>query len=86
MLSISASYTLMQHWSKTTHTKIQKTKLQAKKLSQMDEETVKKGYLYAPFSQKHVSKSKSHSLIEAHDPKTSRSEKNSSPAILLFCF
>ena len=37
----------------------------------MDEKTAKNGYLYAPFSQEHFSKSKSHSLNAAHDQKTS---------------
>ena len=61
-------------------------KLQAKKLSQMDEKTVKKGYLYAPFSQKHFSESKSHSLIEAHGQKTSFAQKLVHISILLFSF
>ena len=39
----------MQHWSKPIITK--RNKLQAKKLSQIDEKTVNKGYLYAPISQ-----------------------------------
>ena len=52
---------IMQHRPKIFNTK--KNKLQAKKLNQIDEKTVKKGYLYAQFSQKHFSKSKGHSLI-----------------------
>ena len=54
----------MQHRPKKI---LQKTKLQVKKMSRMDEKPAKKDYLYAPFSQKHFSKSKNHSLNAAHD-------------------
>ena len=41
----------------------------------MDDKTAKNGYLYAPVSQEQISKSKSHSLIEAHDQNTSLAQK-----------
>ena len=40
-------------------------------MNQMDEKPAKNGYLYAPFSQEHFSKSESHSLNAAHNQKTS---------------
>ena len=42
----------------------------------MEQKTAKNGYLYAAFCQKNSSKSKSHSLVEAHDQKTSLAQKN----------
>ena len=43
----------------------------------MDEKPAKNGYLYAAFSQEHLSKSKSHSLNAAHDQKTSLAQRKS---------
>ena len=46
-----------------------KAKLHVKKLSQMDEKRLQT-YLYAPFSQEHFAKSKTHSLKAAPDQET----------------
>ena len=54
----------MQHRSKKFY---KKPNYKFKKMSRMDEKPAINGYLYAPFSQKHFSKSKSHSLNAAHD-------------------
>ena len=44
-------------------------------MGHLDGKTAKNGYLYVPFSQKLLFKSKSHSLNAAHDQKTSLAQK-----------
>ena len=56
----------MRHWSKTLYKKYQITRT---KIELKGRKMVRNGYLYAPFSQKYFSKSKTHSLNEAHDRK-----------------
>ena len=70
-VSTSESYILMQHRSKLIATKKPnyKQKIWAKRKKWL------KTVIYASFSQKHFSKSKSHLLNAAHDQITSLAEK-----------
>ena len=84
VVSISEVYIPIEHRIKINSTKNQITS--KKKLGQLDEKTAKNGYVYVPFSQKLLSKSKSHSLNAAHDRKTSFAQKKLVHAAILLLF
>ena len=54
---------------------LQRNQVKIKNFGQMDENTAKNCHLYAPLSQKLISKSKSYSLNATHEQKTSLAQK-----------